>query len=490
MKSILSKKVMAGAMAAALATVSGCEVVKNVAGQEEEKEETKSAETLKQEENAKKLSASTMDDLDLSSVLSLQLPDSVKGAGEAAALRLNGGKKSFETCRLRMEMKEGLGNISQAATTFCHLEKAKMGFGKKYSVKFKMPSGGNLKLQDMGDMGPGDAPTEGDPMTGSVPAPGDTSVPTAGSGGPSGPGEMEMEMPSIQVWVDDSKKLTDGKIRLYMCQDEKLQQFVEIEGAGTGTSKGSILMKGEMDMGDMSMAFHRAALFDNGFTTEGTTAITVKERVTVKSTQFGDQDQRRMLSLVLPKDGISRVASSFAGKRDGQEDAFSSIGFFDDKFGAAIARGKISAQMGGQVGGDFSNSSFFDGKGYIVDPDSHPEQYGAGKPLFIDPAKVPGFLPADFKPEDLPADAWDCKGADEELEIDPTDSSHAACEEDWNQLSQESCFDAAFAQGEAVELPAETADPEKFEGFEGHEGMSTDEGAFDGETEVETEIVE
>lgn len=382
--------------------------------------------------------------LKLSTVLNVQLPDSVKGTGTEASLRLLDKQKSFEACELRQKVRDALSSISQVSSTLCHLEQASLEFGKKYNITF--PDMGDGDMPD-GPDGPGDTPPPNLPP---LPA---MRLTQAGPTMPS----------SIQLWIDDSKK-AEGVLKVYMCMDKTLNQYFEITGAASGKAKGSIIMKGDMDMGDMSTSYHRTASFDNNFTTDGKTSITVKELMSMTSSQFGTESMRRLLALDLNESDVSKVTGSFAGNMMGMDQTFASVGHFNEAFGVALAKGKIGD--GDQAGEEFSNKSFFDGKGYVVDPANHDDVFGAGGALDVSNATVPGYLGSDFTPSGFPADAWDCQDATEDFDLDVTAGDQTSCDEDWDQIPDMSCFDAAvFAQGQAADIPTSDVPPEDFEGL-------------------------
>ncbi|WP_176737052.1 hypothetical protein [Oligoflexus tunisiensis] len=390
----------------------------------------------------------SLKDLSLTGVLAITLPDSVKGNGTAAGLRL-AGQKSFEACQLRDQMREALSNIAMVKSQFCFIENdPNITFGKKYNIDLSSMSGG-----PGGDPGSGPG---GDPGSG-----------PGGSGpGGSGPGDFtppglrlqDFEMPtSIQVWIDNS---TAGKITVYMCQDKVLSQMISVSGAKEGVSKGTVVMKQSLS----GMTFHRAMNFDNKYTDADRTSVTIKELIDVSQ---GDQSfsARRLLSLSLADTGVSKALASFTGNMGQGESSFASIGAFDEDFGSVIAKGSMTFESQPMT---FSNESFFDGKSYVVDPADYPEAFGDDGKVALKPESVPGFLGADFTPDEFPADAWDCTGT-EDIELGTESSGDAdmsACTESWAELSQESCYDAAFAQGEAVQIDeSKQVDAEEFEGF-------------------------
>lgn len=373
----------------------------------------------------------SLKDLSLTGVLSISLPDSVKGSA-GTGLRLDGSEKSFEACKLRQEMREGLSNIAQAATMLCYMENdSTIEFGKKYNIDFSALSapGGGGELPSGG----GDAPEGFDP----------DSLP---------PGlRLSNGLPeSMQIWIDNS---VAGKLTVYMCQDKELSQMIEVTAAKKGQAKGKVIMKQSMTFGDFSMNFHRAMSFDNNYSTAGKTLLTLKELIETGSTQFGTEKARRLLSLSLADDGVSKVLSSFSGSTQGSENSFSSVGVFDEDFGSVIAKGSFQAAEGDPI--EFSSESFFDGSSFVVDPNTYPEAFGESGPVKVAVEDLPGYLSTSFAPDEFPSDAWDCSGTTD-LSLDTSGSAGtggaSTCSESWDELQEEDCSAATFAPGETLTI--------------------------------------
>lgn len=385
---------------------------------------------------------SSLQDLSLTGILKISLPDSVKGSGTASSLKLT-GTKSFEACKLRQEMREGLSNIAQVASTFCFLESdPSLKFGKKYNIDFSSM---------MPDDGAGETPTGGAPTTGAPTT--DGATPPDGFDPGAAPTGLRLAngMPeSVQIWIDNS---TANKLIVYMCQDKKLSQMIEVTGAKKGEAKGSLIMKQEMSFGDFSFKFHRTMAFDSNYTEAGRTLLTLKELIDTSSTKFGSEKARRLLSLSLADKGVSKVLSSFSGKMEGSEVAFASVGAFDTDFGEVIAKGSFSDPEGGDPF-EFSGESFFDGKSFVVDPEAHPTAFGTDGKVKIEASSVPGYLSESFSPDDFPAGAWDCTGTTD-LTLDTTSASSSgasSCSESWAELSEEDCDAGDFAEGKDVTI--------------------------------------
>jgi hypothetical protein len=390
---------------------------------------------------------SSLKDLSLTGVLAISLPDSVKGNGTTAGLRL-AGQKSFEACQLRDEMREALSNIAMLKSQLCFIENdPTITFGKKYNIDLSaMMSGGG----GGGGGGGGEMPPSPD---GDTPPPdfeNPPAMPLAENGLPD----------SMQVWIDNS---TAGKITVYMCQDKTLSQMISITGAKAGESKGVMIVKQSLS----GMTFHRTMNFDNKYTVADRSSITIKELISMTQ---GDSSftARRLLSLSLADDAVSKVMASYSGDIGGSQTSFASIGAFDKDFGSVIAKGSMTFESEPMT---FSNESYFDGKSYVVDPASYPDAFGANGKVALKPDSVPGFLSSTFKPDDFPADAWDCLGT-EDIELGgasggDTPPDMSACMESWAELSEESCHDSSmFAQGAEVQIDESAqVDPEQFEGF-------------------------
>ncbi|MFW7379681.1 MAG: hypothetical protein ACOH5I_12790 [Oligoflexus sp.] len=400
-------------------------------------------------------SVTSLKDIGLSSVLMITLPESVKGEGNAAGLRLDGGK-SFEACELRESVREGLDNITQIASTVCMLENdPSITFGEKLSVTFPDMGG------DFGD--PGEGPG-GEGPGGEFPGGEGPGGEGPGGEGPGGefPGLRltqgeEMSFPeSMQIWIDNEKQ-SEGKLTIYMCMDNELNQMIEIEGAADGKAKGRMIVK--MDLGG-SMVIHHTATFDNRLTDANRTAISMKQLMS-----FSANDKlRRMLAMDLRDEGVSKVLSSYSGSMgEAGETSFASVGLFDLDFGSVLATGSMTI-ANEEV--EFSNASYFDGVSNLVDPSLYPDAFGEEGTVKLEASMVPGYLPASFTPDDFPEGAWDCSGTTEiELSMDDSSAGGEACMEDWAELTENNCFDdATFAKGEVVEIEIdENWDPESIE---------------------------
>lgn len=395
----------------------------------------------------------SLKDLSLSGTLKISLPDSIKGSGTAAGLRLE-ASKSFEACKVREEIREGLSNIAQLASMVCFMENdPTIQFGKKYNIDFSKLGGGGEMPSGGGEMPPG-----GGEIPGGGEMPPGGGAPPAG-GAPALPGlRLANTMPeSMQIWIDNA---TAGKLTVYMCQDKKLSQMIEITGAKKGQSKGMAIMKQKIGVTGFEMNFHRNMSFDNNLTTEGKTVVSIKELIETSSEQFGSEKARRLLALSLSDTDFSDVISGFSGSMQGSENKFSSIGTFNKSFGSVIMKGSFKPAEGEAI--EFSNESFFDGQSNNLDPVAYPTEFGESGTVRLSKDKVPGFLDDNFKPEDFPAGAWDCSGT-EDLVLDasaaPTDGENS-CDAEWNELSEENCLAGSFAKGQAVEVEVDaTFDP-------------------------------
>lgn len=383
----------------------------------------------------------SLKDLSLSGVLAISLPASVVGG--STSLNLDGSNKSFEACKLRQEMREGLSNIAEASTMLCMLENDPgIKFGTKYNVDFSaMTGGGGAPPSGGGGMPPGELPP------GDFPPPGVPALRLA-NGLPD----------SMQIWIDNSSA---DKLTVYMCQDKKLSQMIEVTAAKKGQAKGRMIMDQSLTLGDFAMTFSRAMSFDSNYTTEGTSVVTLKELVGTSSGQFGEEKARRLLALSLSETGVSKVLSSFAGTSAGVTSSFSSIGAFDKDFGSVIAKGSFQPSIGDAV--EFSNESFFDGSSFVVDPNTYPDAFGAAGKVKVAAADLPGFLSETFKPESFPVGAWDCTGTTD-LDFNAgadagASSAITSCTGEFDQLAEQDCMGAGFAAGAEVTIDPSTLPP-------------------------------
>lgn len=382
---------------------------------------------------------SSLKDLGLSGVLKISLPDSVKGSGNAAGLRLNDGK-SFEACELRESVREGLSSIAEVSTTLCMLEdEDSIVFGEKLSISF------DFDYDDLPDL---DFPEDGAPPP---------------NGPPSAPLTGDLGLPdTVQIWIDNSEQ-SEGKLTVYLCMDEVLEQMIEIEGASQGKAKGRMILKSNMSFGGMDFEYHRTMDFDNKLTDPDRTTISLKELISITSDAFDTEKLRRMIAMDLSDTGVSKVISSNNGAMFGTDMAFASVGFFDLDFGSVMATGKVSFGAN-EDPFEFSNASYFDGASNIVDPSDFPAAFGNSGSVKVESSMVPGYLPENFQPDGFPAGAWDCSGT---REIDfniASQGSGGSCEAEWDELTESDCYSDAFTQGEEVVI--ELDDDWEWESFD------------------------
>ncbi|MEN9835014.1 MAG: hypothetical protein RL011_1207 [Pseudomonadota bacterium] len=379
-------------------------------------------------------SANTIKDLNLAGVLAIDLPASIEGKGQAAALRLTGGGKSYEACKLRQEIRDAMVNLKMASSTLCNIQSfPSLGLGKKFNLDFtKMasPDRPALRLE------------------------GDTPPPAGQEPGHEGEGA---DMPaSMQIWADNSNP---SKLNVYLCNDRKLMQHFAIDKVdASGKTKGAVTIKFEPDE---QMKFYQSMSFD---TTNGNeTKFNLKE--TIDSPEYKG---RRLLAMDLAGTGVSKVASSFGGSMAmGEEPAtnwsFSSIGAFDQDFGSVIWAEKF---------GDFDHSAkaHFDGIGQIVDENN--AVFREGGKVHLTESSIPKPLPAEFKPDFVPG-AWDCQGTvDFDMSsVGPENTNENSCEAAWNEIAEVDCGDANAPEGDYAfsddDITLSSEDYEEASSYEG-----------------------
>lgn len=363
-------------------------------------------------------SESEMKSLGLSGVIDVKVPDTVSGKS-GSSLMLAGGPKSIEACQLREQVKNGLQQISDLGDTLCRIESFKeIQFGKKYNIKLKFPEGA------------GGGPSGG---------PGEGGAPPSG-----GPGLLESQ-PSMQLWVDNSKK----NVVVYRCLDNKLVDMIKVRKEGD-KRYGRFVTKGSFTAGDFSNSFHASAtFFKDG---DKKTDIVIRDKMTSKFNGVTD-DSARMLVLKLVKDGVSEVASSFAGKFGGQTMNFMSVARFGENHGAILQKFNGNGYR-----------TYFDGDLTRVNASAHPDQFGAGKPYDLKPKDMPKKLATNFTPKGFPAGAWDCSGT-EDLELTITEETIKSCSAGGFDIPEQSCSDGNYGFGDPETLEeSEFSSADDFEG--------------------------
>lgn len=372
----------------------------------------------KDDNNSNESSKSEIESLGLSGVIDIKVPDSVSGGSGSSSLMLN-TTKSMEACQLREQIKEGLAQITSLGDTICHIESSpQIKFGKKYNIKFKMPEG---------DVGGKDTP----PSSAGAPPP-----------------ALLEDQPSMQLWVDNSG---DDTI-FYRCVDKTLVDMIKIRKVGE-KSVGRFITKGSFSAGDFSNTFHASASFVKDG--ENKTEIVIKDKMTSKTGNAAAESSSRMLVLKLSGDenGISEVASSFGGSFGGESFDFSSFGRFGPNYGAVIQN------VGGQ-----GRRTYFDGDLKILQASAFPDQFGQGKPFYIEDENMPAKLGTSFTPKAFPSDAWDCSGT-EDLDLEISEKTINACNEAGFDMPKPTCTEAeGYGFG-----PAETFEPGDFKDADGFE---------------------
>jgi hypothetical protein len=326
----------------------------------------------------------SIDQLNVSGSLNIVLPDAFE---ESATASLLAGKRSMEACRLGQTLKEVTKQVRDVGSFFCHLEveAKKIKFGTKYTIN----SGG----EEFG-----------------------------------------------KVWADNSKA-ADGRIALYMCQNGKLKEQIEITGVDVdkGTAKGSLHNKGSD--GDQSWA--TALTFDVGFTTAGLISMNAQQKY-ADSANDGEFARLVDMNIYEPGEGISNLSMASSGSWGGSEFADRGFAKHNGDFGHVLLynQGTYNDEEF-----DFSRHGYFDGEGKVVSKDDSPK-FADGEELGVEDSDVPDYLKSSFEPDE--PEGWDCD-ADEEVELDPDSAGHQACDEGKEQEEFADCRGDEFEQGEDVE---------------------------------------
>lgn len=388
-----------------------------------EKEESRTNTSAKSE-------STTVKSLSLSSVVNIKIPNSV--SGKSSSLHLNSTNKSYEACQLRREVKQGLTQIADIGATICHIEGIpNIELGKKYEIKLSLDSSVN-------------AP-QGEPQA-QPPA----SALKLNPGG---------EIPTLQLFIDNSSFATDKLLTFYMCEDKKLTNMIRVKKDGD-TTNGKFVLKGDFSSGEFSNTFHAAASF---YKKGNNTAIEIKDKMSsVFSGETSKSGRVLYLNLDDSENGISTVASSTSGTYGGLTLDFASVAKFGGDHGVVY-----------QKWDQFSTKAYFDSNQNVISSDPLPSVFAANGTHFIAESSMPKKLGDDFTPDDFPAGAWDCQ-TEEALEFTLTPEVMNACQESGFDMPDQSCslgdgfemgdtaiFDEAdFDEGYEDSIPGATEFPE------------------------------
>jgi hypothetical protein len=336
------------------------------------------------------LAGLNFESIKLSKTLNFRFPSGVENLGRTAtALALapeSAGKKSLEACRTAQQVDEVFSLFSVISKTFCHLEaeSARIQFGKKYNVIL--------------------------------------------SEGPSGDEKFS-------VWVDNSG---EGKLIVYQCFNNKLQQKITIHAATEAGAKGNMTLKftdaNDADSSDIGVNLD----FDMSLAGE----YSMKAQVAVDSGPTSTYREAIEISL---GGGLSRFSSAAKGVNGGKDFAIRGLMKHTGDHGQAILRARMFDDEWGDI--NYSSRSSFDADGVLIDNQLAPSA------VRVDPAELPSYLSSAMTVE-APS-GWDCQG-EETLTVNllssGTSAAHQACFVDSQDVQFEDCFGSEFASGDDEEI--------------------------------------
>jgi len=311
-------------------------------------------------------SATSVADFKLAGALAITLPEAFGGAPSSSSLALLAGRKSQEACMMGMTISQETRSLGEVGGFFCHLEveKDRMQFGKKYRIMTKY-------------------------------------------------GEF------ARIYVDNSQAST-GKMSIGFCSNHqegdgassRSHQLITIDSLTESGPKGSIISDGTGTHEGVAQTFGRSQVFD--MSTAGVVSLVGKTMHSQSGNTFV-----REVGLNLNKTGLSTLKLANKGTSDNGEFFDRGIAYVSSDKGSAVFQTKGSFQ--GQTF-EFTNRAHFSNAGQVL------TSAEVGADLQPPVTAIPGYLPADFKPD--PLTGWvgqDCPDFDEEITLDPEAGGHQAC---------------------------------------------------------------
>ncbi len=312
-------------------------------------------------------SATNVEELKLSSALSLSLPDHYSTS--SSSLALSNTKRSKQACVVGSIADEALSQLSEVANMFCHfeVEKDKIEFGKKTHITF------------------------------------------SGSQANSGS--------SFDLWIDNSDS---SQLVVYFCEDSTLSQKIVISGSTTtGKAKGSMINQGSSTENGVTYTWKDSIVFDNGYTTDGTVTLTSQSARTESS---GGSNKLRV-DLNIVNDGVSTISAARKGQWKGDTFEDRGVGKSSSNYAMALFYGN-----GSHAGESYNYQkvAYFDTDMYKIQQ-SVSDEFQSGGTLNVSDSDLPEFLADDFSPESFSSSDWDCTGTEVTITLDPDSSEHQAC---------------------------------------------------------------
>lgn len=340
------------------------------------------------------LSSLNLNTIKISKGLNVNFPQAVKNLGKiSAGLNLSAeavGKKSLEACRTAQQVNEVFSLFSLVGRTFCHLEAewASIEFGKKY----------NVTLTETG-----------------------------------GPDER------FGLWVDNTQ---DGKLVVYQCFNNQLQQKITIHAATEAGSKGSMVMKFSDSEEGASVSTDVGIALDFDISMDGSHLLNAQVSVDSGATS----SYKESIGLALNTNGVSTFSSASKGVNVGKEFALRGVMKHNGSQGQAILRAKIFDE---EYGGDifYSSKSTFDAAGLLV------ENSTANEAVKVNATNLPAYLPAATTIEK--PTGWDCQTGENltlRLVSGGSAAAHQACLASTDSASFTDCFGDGYENGEDEDI--------------------------------------
>lgn len=334
---------------------------------------------------------STADQLGVSAALgSLSLPAAYAPKKTSLLLTASSAKKSSEACMMGDGIKSATEGLASIGSFFCHIEveKDKISFGKKYKIT-----------------------SSGEEFA--------------------------------RIWIDNSKA-ADNQITLYMCQDGKLREKIDITGVKIGADgkpsgiKGSVQHQGS----EGTQSWASSSTFDKGYT-GAYLEISSKDKY-ADSSNSGTFARSVALKLMDSSDEVSSISLASKGTWGGSDFAQRGIGKGASDFGQALFENSGSYQSQTYT---WTHRSYFALSTGLVAASDATDKFAASGSLYVKSTELPEYLATGFSP-DAPS-GWDCEGVESTVDLDPDSAEHQKCDGDHSE--GESCWGDDFEQSDVTE---------------------------------------
>ena len=334
-------------------------------------------------------SATSIDELKLSSAFKVSLPAALSGSG-GAGLNLTDSKKSQEACMMGQAIKEVTQRINSVGNFMCHIEieKDRIKFGIKYAI-------------------------------------------------------VSNGMEFGRIFVDNSEAAS-GKLTLGFCgkgggdDGESNREMIVIDGLTAFGPKGSIINSGEYKQDGISSSYSTDITYDKSI--EGALDLIGNQLHTA-----GDNSFRRAIKLALKDNGLNVASLATRGTWQGNEFLERGTAKMNTATGSALFQS--SGEHEGQTF-SFARRAFFNVEGQVVPKDDVSADVKvevSELPAFLSddfaPAKASEWVESG------------CATVDENVELNPESTEHQACDGDHDDSHTECWSQDSFEAGsENVEV--------------------------------------